>query len=206
MGKGARARKQRVEENKPAMRARATAKNRDTVSMIIGIAMLLVWSIILFLQIWSQIIMYDNLAAGVYEAKDTAEEVARLSDALPLGTIGITLITIGLIACFILQRLKMPMLSTVGWGIALCGAAFFVFYALEIQALFPYYALEGVGIAGRGMNFNKMILRYYSAAVPLLLPLPALIFSLKAKQYRDIAEVMETSSDGVSTISLGDED
>lgn len=206
VGKGARARKQHEQENKPALRALATAARFDRKARTFGILMLIAWAIILVMQIVTQSTMHGNLNSGVY-AKESAEEIARLTSALPMGAIGVTMISIGLLSHFVLTTLKKPLIALIGWGLALAGAAFFVMFFIEIQALFPYVEREVNGTTiGRGLDFTTMLIRYYSAAVPLLLPAPSLIFALRAKKYREIADVMTSAAQTESTLSLGDEE
>lgn len=206
MGKGARARKQHEQENKPALRALATAARLNRKARAFGIVMLFLWAIVLMMQIITQATMHGNLNSGVY-ANESAEEVARLTRSLPMGAIGVTMISIGLLGHFILTTLKKPIIALIGWGIALAGAAFFVVFFLEIADLFPYVEREVSGTTiGRGLDFTTMLIRYYSAAIPLLLPVPSLIFALRAKKYREIADVMTSAAQSGSTLSLGNEE
>jgi len=121
--------------------------------------------------------------------------------------IAVILITAGLLFFFVLTCVKKPWLSLIGWGVALAGAAFFVVFFLEIQSLFPYVERQvGSTVIGKGLDFTTMLIRYYSAAVPLVLPIPALVFALRAKKYREIADVMESAAEDAPTLSLGEDD
>ncbi len=206
MGKGARARKAHKSENKHVLRARATAKHFHTIALTIGVLMLIAWALILIMQVITQATMNGNLQSGVY-ANESPDEIARLTTILPMGAIAVSLITVGLLFFFVLTCVKKPWLSLIGWGVALVGAAFFVVFFLEIQSLFPYVERQvGSTVIGKGLDFTTMLVRYYSAALPLLLPVPVLVFALRAKKYREIADVMECAAEERSTLSLGEAD
>ncbi len=200
MGKGSRARTKRLQEH-PAyeLPLKQAAKLEKAVRILCTLSGILTL-VSLLMPSWSLFIISQNLTAEQY----TADEIAALTPALPLGTLSLILIAIGVIVTCVLLRMRKPALSLIGLGV--CGAAnaMLVSFAVTIGEVFAFNPILHSG-HGQGLDFWDLVLRYYILLVPTAMLIVAICMGFRAHKKRDVADMMKNASDTSSTLSL-DED
>ena len=201
MGKGRRLRNERADTRPayeiPLQQARALER---TVRILCIIAVL-VLALSLFLPSWSVQIIADNLAAGTYDA----EETAALTPILPLGRLSLILTAAGSLITAVLLWLRKVGLSLIGFCTQLVAAAMLIAFAVTVGEVFAYNPILHSG-HGQGLTFWDLVLRYYSLLIPVIMQTVAVCMGFAARKKRDVADVMQQAADTSSTLTLDEEE
>lgn len=205
MGKGTRNRQKRVDEMLPVIEAHEDAKRYDRIALIIGIVSLIILAATYTMQIVTQSEMLYNLKNDIYRQKgNSPDDIATLQSVLPGGVLSAALVAVGVVAVFVLVVTRCPRLSLIGMGVAVIGACMFVPFVMALGNLFPEYTVVGTEVK-RGLSFAKLLFNHYSLLLPVASIIPSIVFCFRAKQKREIADVMESAlSPQTSTLSLGE--
>lgn len=201
MGKARRLRNERTDTRPAYELPLMQADKLDRTARVLCLIAVIVLALTIVLPSWSVQIIADNLAAGAYDA----EETAALTPVLPIGRLSLILTALGTVATAVLLRLRKVGMSLIGLGAQFAAAAMLIAFAVTIGELFSFNPILHNG-HGQGLSFWDLALRYYILLIPVLMQTVAVCVSFAARKKRDVAQVMQQASDTTPTLTLAEEE
>ncbi len=198
MGKGARKRQHQAEKIDAHNRLCAEAKRYHRYTCALAIISVILLAVSMAVQ------LFAIHAVGISEQSD--EVAAILSRAVPMGLLGVTLMSVGALTAVILLCTRKYKLSAIGVALMLIGVAFLAAFVAAMAECFPYKQIitNSMVVREQGLTFSKLFWRHGVAFLPPVLLLIAQGFGFAALKKSELAAMMDPAADVLSTLNLDD--